>query len=144
MMGRAISRFRRDDSGATALEFALLALPLMLLTFGIIEFGRALFLQQTLTYATDKAARTLYLAPTTPLATLETMILDDLFLGDPARLDVTICYSTAAGCGVPAGSIVTGSKAAKLTVTYDFHSVVPDLVAALVTMEFQRIVILPK
>ena len=45
---------------------------------------------------------------------------------------------------MPAGSIVTGSKAAKLTVTYDFHSVVPDLVAALVTMEFQRIVILPK
>lgn len=144
MMRRAIRRFRRDDSGATALEFALLALPLMLMTFGIIEFGRALFLQQTLTYATDKAARTLYLAPTTPLSTLEAMILDDLFLADPARLDVTLCYSTTAGCGVPAGSIVTGSKAAKLTVSYDFHSVVPDLVAALVTMEFQRIVILPK
>jgi Flp pilus assembly pilin Flp len=144
MMRRAIRRFRRDDSGATALEFALLALPLMLMTFGIIEFGRALFLQQTLTYATDKAARTLYLAPTTPLSTLEAMILDDLFLADPARLEVTLCYSTTASCGVPAGSIVTGSKAAKLSVTYDFHSVVPELLAALVTMEFQRIVILPK
>ena len=47
MMRRWIGRFRKDETGATALEFALLAVPLVMLTFGIVEFGRALFLQQT-------------------------------------------------------------------------------------------------
>ena len=44
MIGRwLVRRFWRCESGASALEFALIALPLVMLTFGIIEFARLLF-----------------------------------------------------------------------------------------------------
>lgn len=36
-----LRRLFRSQSGATAVEFALVCLPLLLLVFGIIEFGRA-------------------------------------------------------------------------------------------------------
>lgn len=144
MMRRWIGRFRKDETGATALEFALLAVPLVMLTFGIVEFGRALFLQQTLTYATDKAARTLYLNPQATQSTLAALIAQDVFLADPARITVTLCTSTEPSCGVTAGSMVAGSKARKLTVAYDFQTVVPALIDALLPLKFERIVILPR
>src|SRR5262249_49875900 len=43
--------------GTTAVEFALIALPLLLLLLGIIEFGRMLWTQSALHYAVQEAAR---------------------------------------------------------------------------------------
>ena len=83
-----LRRFLRDPSGTAALEFALIALPLILFTFGIIEIGRALFMQQQLFHATDMAARLLYIAPNTSTSALEAAILDDIFLGDLDRLEL--------------------------------------------------------
>lgn len=45
------------DRGATAVEFALLLPLLMLLLFGIIDFGRALNAQITITQAAREGAR---------------------------------------------------------------------------------------
>ena len=53
--------------------------PMLAFTFGITEIGRALFLQQQLSFATDAAARELYIAPDTASATLSTQIVDSLF-----------------------------------------------------------------
>lgn len=36
----SLGRFLRDRSGASAVEFALVATPFLLLVFGIVEFGR--------------------------------------------------------------------------------------------------------
>ena len=38
----------RHDGGASALEFALLAVPLLLMIVGTIEYGRALWTQQAM------------------------------------------------------------------------------------------------
>ena len=46
---------RRD--GATALEFALIALPLLLLVCGTMDFGRMLWTEATLHTAVEDAAR---------------------------------------------------------------------------------------
>lgn len=56
-MGRMRVRRRRDDRGASAVEFALLVLPLTLLVFGIIAFGIMLSFRQTLSQAATEGAR---------------------------------------------------------------------------------------
>ncbi len=47
----------RQDRGAAAVEFALLLPMLLLLVFGLIDFGRALNAQITLTQAAREGAR---------------------------------------------------------------------------------------
>lgn len=49
---------RRDD-GAALVEFALVLSLLVMITFGIIEFGRAYNAQVTLTHATREGVRVL-------------------------------------------------------------------------------------
>jgi Flp pilus assembly protein TadG len=48
---------RERDRGATAVEFALLLPLLLLIVFGIVDFGRALNAQITLTQAAREGAR---------------------------------------------------------------------------------------
>src|SRR4051794_17981957 len=50
-------RGRRSDTGAAAVEFALVAFILFALIFGIISFGFALFNQQGAVQAAREAAR---------------------------------------------------------------------------------------
>lgn len=52
-----IWRFARSRRGATAVEFALISLPLMTLMFGVLELAMILLVSATLDTATDFAAR---------------------------------------------------------------------------------------
>lgn len=52
-----ITRFRRDDRGAAAVEFALVLPILVVLVFGIVDFGRALFAYNYLTSAVREGGR---------------------------------------------------------------------------------------
>jgi Flp pilus assembly protein TadG len=54
---RPVRAHRPRDSGAAAVEFALLLPVLLLVVFGIIDFGRALNAQVTLTQAAREGAR---------------------------------------------------------------------------------------
>ena len=56
-----MKRIRRDDAGAAAVEFALVLPILLLLIFGIVDFGRLYFTQITLTDAAREGARVLAL-----------------------------------------------------------------------------------
>lgn len=53
----AIGRLRGDRAGNTAVEFALIASPLLLLLFGTMELGRMLWYQNALNYSVEEAAR---------------------------------------------------------------------------------------
>ena len=123
-------RQNRRDRGATAVEFALLVPLLLLLVFGIIDFGRALNAQITITQAAREGAR---------LASV----------GQPASAVQARTVGAATGLGLAAGNVVVsggsgavsgsaqacpaGSAAqglnATVTVTYTFRFVTP--VAAL-------------
>ncbi|MCX7586704.1 TadE/TadG family type IV pilus assembly protein [Phenylobacterium sp. 58.2.17] len=52
-----IRRFVRSRRGATAVEFALISMPLMILLFGVLELAMILLVSATLDTATDFAAR---------------------------------------------------------------------------------------
>ena len=49
--------FRTNEDGATAVEFAILAVPFMALLFTIVELALVFFISSTLTYAMNEAAR---------------------------------------------------------------------------------------
>lgn len=57
-MMRTIAALRKNNEGATAIEFAMVAPVLFLLIFGIIEFGLIFATQSALEGATSSAART--------------------------------------------------------------------------------------
>ncbi len=52
-----VRRFRKNDDGATAIEFAMLAAPFMVLLFGIIESSLIFFAGQMLETAVDDVGR---------------------------------------------------------------------------------------
>lgn len=54
----------RDCRGNVAVEFALTVVPLLLFLFGIIETGRAMWLQSALDYSVAEAARCASINPT--------------------------------------------------------------------------------
>jgi Flp pilus assembly protein TadG len=54
---RLLSRFERERSGSTAIEFAVMAIPFLGLIFGIIELGMIYLIATTLENATTDAAR---------------------------------------------------------------------------------------
>lgn len=53
----AFRRLLRSERGASAVEFALLAGPFLLLLFGVVEFSRGLWTRQVLLDVTTSAAR---------------------------------------------------------------------------------------
>jgi Flp pilus assembly pilin Flp len=52
-----LSRLRRDETGATAVEFGLVALPFLMMLFGIIAVGLYFFTTFTLENAVEQASR---------------------------------------------------------------------------------------
>ena len=57
MTGGLLVLLRRDNAGAAAVEFSLVAIPLLLFIFGILEFGRAEWDHNALQEAAMAAAR---------------------------------------------------------------------------------------
>ena len=52
-----IGRLWRCRAGSAALEFALVAVPFLMLVFAILEFGRVVWTQSALQIAVERAAR---------------------------------------------------------------------------------------
>ena len=50
-------RLRRDQTGAAAVEFVLVAIPLFFILYGLIAFGMMLALKQSVTNAAAEGAR---------------------------------------------------------------------------------------
>lgn len=57
ILARATGRFRRDQRGATAVEFALIAFPFFALLFAILETALIFLVGQALETATENSAR---------------------------------------------------------------------------------------
>src|SRR5215469_7690593 len=107
-----------SDRGAAAVEFALLLPLLVLIVFGVIDFGRAINAQITLTQAAREGARALALGQATyqSRALSAAIGLNGITVTEqPDVLGVTGC---------PAGSAQTGDDAV-VHVTYTFTFVTP-------------------
>ena len=56
-LGSLVPRILSERSGATAVEFAIIMPSLLLLLLGIMDFGRALWVQNALHFSVQQAAR---------------------------------------------------------------------------------------
>ena len=106
-------RFRRltGDRGAAAVEFALVVPILLLLVFGIAEFGRAYNIQTTLSGAAREGARTMALQNDVGAATAATVAA-----AEPLDLGGAQISVSPGACPV---SGTTASDTVRVTVTYE-------------------------
>ncbi len=105
------------DRGATAVEFALLLPLLMLLLFGIIDFGRALNAQITITQAAREGARVAALAGATT-SSVQTRTINAAIGLNLTAANVpspVICQSGDGAAG----------KNSTVTVNYTFNFITP-------------------
>lgn len=121
-------------SGATAVEFAILCLPLFLMALGLVEFGRALNLRNDLSYAADVAARKVLIgqipagsSESDVLAKLDAAVRGAFAAGDPNLLQVTVGKET-----------VDGAVFRRLSIHYDFTLLLPGLKDGPIALELSR------
>jgi Flp pilus assembly protein TadG len=105
----------RSDSGAVAVEFALVLIPLILILMGVIDFGRAYTQQLSLSAAAREGARVM--AVQNDPVTAKAKVRDAAPALSPAVTDSQIAISgTGCPAGYPVGQTVT------VTVTYPLTS----------------------
>lgn len=109
-------RLHSDRRGSIAAEFALVIPLLLLMSFGIIEFGRTMWVRNSLQSAVEDAARC-YALKRPECAT----IADVKIYAASKAMGVPIAADAFAAAPAACGS-VSGKQ---VTVTYPFTSVVP-------------------
>ena len=100
----------RRRRGATVVEFALVAPVIFLFVFGIIEFGRLVMVQQSLTNAAREGCRTAVLATTTSQEDADAAVRGYLQSGisDSSNVDkVRVSVTPASLAGISSGTSVT-------------------------------------
>jgi Flp pilus assembly protein TadG len=100
---RVIARFQKNNEGVVAIEFALLALPFLVLLFAILELSVIFFINAALDHAASQASRQIrtgqmqesFSSPGAQLAEFRRIICDnmDAFEGCDKRLSVTLVTS---------------------------------------------------
>jgi Flp pilus assembly protein TadG len=112
-MNRRFAVAEARDRGSAAVEFALLLPVLLLLLFGIIDFGRALNAQITLTQAAREGARLAALGQSTATVTSRAQSAATGL----SNVTVTVSSSCPAGAGTGVDAVVQTS--------YSFSFVTP-------------------
>lgn len=134
----------RKQNGVVVVEFALLIIPMILMVFGITEFGRAMYQYNTLVKSTRDVTRYLSTqAAGTGVSTAQCLavygsktcgVLGTELVPGLTTAMVTVC--DASSCPASHSSVATGSGVVNLvTVTiqgYQFQSVVSFTAAGLV------------
>jgi hypothetical protein len=131
MIASLFKRFCRNKSGATALEFAMVAGPLLLLIFGVIEFSRVEWSRQSLQELAIHGARCMGVRQTA--CTTGTSV-------DPAKTKTYLINQgrtygfELASNGITLESNVSCDGVAgfsRVSLVYDFRTAVPGLIEAL-------------
>jgi len=129
-----VRRLWRDSGGAAAIEFAAVLGPLLLLTFGVIEFGRLLWTREALQETATAGARCMGMIASSCASggAYSSANTDTYVEAVAAEWGVTLANAnitlnnatTCAGVSAPNGF-------STVTITYSFQSVVPNEVKSL-------------
>lgn len=127
-----LRQFARHDGGASALEFALLAVPLLLMIVGTIEYGRALWTQQAMQSLAIATARCIGVSQSecTSSGSYSSTKTNTYLIAEAARLGVAlqstnISVNAATSCQGVAGF-------ATVAINYTFVSAAPAFITAMV------------
>lgn len=122
-----LRRLRDCSSGATAVEFAIVSLFLVLVSIGVIDFGRGFYVRNHMSYAADMGARKALIDATASEATLESTIRDAFTGPSPDLLEVTIGSET-----------ITGVTYRIVTMAYPLALKIPGMTDSPVTLNVAR------
>jgi Flp pilus assembly protein TadG len=126
--------FARREDGVAAVEFAVLLPVLLLIVFGILDFGRAMNYKNELTQLANQAAR--YAAvnrdPADPTSPFPSCAALKSYLSDPANVDTPemadmIKHGTVT---ITPGSTVGDPVTVKLTTTFSFLPFISSAIGA--------------
>lgn len=124
---RWVSCFRDSDSGAAAVEFAIISLALILVSVGVVEFGRSFQLRNELSYAADFGSRKILMNSTISDSALESEVRSAFTVADPDLLQVTIGNETVAGI-----------RFRTIALSYPLNLLVPGLSSDAITLALAR------
>lgn len=116
-------RRKRDASGASAVEFALIMLPLLYLVFGIIQYGLYFYAMQSGTSAVGEAVRRLTVGNCQDSTQLKEFLAGRLGGSSPdgaSDLAPVVTYKTADS--PPAATSAPGVVGGSVTVTLTFRA----------------------
>ena len=104
-MTRLLNDWLRDEEGASAVEFALLLTPLILLLFGVVHLCLLAYTAMQLNYATEATARCIvtsnasgYASSPCSTSSLATSYFGGLYHGVSASPTLTFCGGTFSSC----------------------------------------------
>jgi len=102
-----VSRLRKRNEGQALVEFALVAPIFLLLVMGVVEFGRAWNVYQSVTDAVREGCRTAVVAnPTTTINTVVNAMNNNMAA---ARIDTSLAVKTVTGFQQGTGTPATCS-----------------------------------
>ena len=126
MRPRALMRLVRADDGAVALEFAIVSMAMVLLSLGVIEFGRALQVRNQLTFLADRAARQILNDSSITDAEVEAAITAEFDGANPELLEVVVAEDLETD--------IDGAKYRNVEVSYPFTLLIPQLSSSIITL----------
>lgn len=127
MTARRLLRRLADERGATAVEFAIITVPLVLLLIGTVDFGRVLYTRNNMIQAADVGARVILLDNAAAAADV-TDAIAQAFLAAPDDA-LSISLGTASENGIDFRTITVG---------HDVDLVIPLLVLDEIALEHTR------
>ena len=133
-MSRGLRRFGGARDGAAAVEFAAVLGPLLLLIFGVFEYGRLLWTREALQETATAGARCMGLTATAcasggayNAADTQTYIEGVATNWGVTVTNSDIALSNSATCA----GVTSPNGFSTVTLTYTFQSVVPNFVTSL-------------
>ena len=129
---KRIRQFGDDTRGATAVEFALILVPLILLIFGLIEFGRAIHVRNAMDNAIDHGQRMIIIDPSVSNPDLTTRIRQNFLAGDPQGLAVSVTDTTS-----------SGTSYRLINLTYNIELLLPFTLGRDIELQMNRQVVVP-
>jgi Flp pilus assembly protein TadG len=130
-MSRPLRRFARAADGATAVEFALVIGPLVLLLFGTIEFSRLLWTREALQSAASAGARCMGVLQSScaSAGAYSSGNAASFVIAKASALHVTLTASNLTLSNTATCAGVSGFS--QVSINYTFETAVPQLLGSL-------------
>ena len=112
-------RARRGQNGAAAVEFALIVTPLLVLCFGMIQYGMYFYSAQVGSNTANAVARQLSVGNCQASGALQSFVDGQLGAAKTASASITTAFVNADGTAATASTVTTGGT---VTVNISFDT----------------------
>lgn len=133
---RSCAPLRRDRRGAAAVEFAAVLGPLLILIFGVFEYGRLMWTREALQETATAGARCMGMSATSCASggAYSSANTNTYIENQAANWGLTLTASNISldSSGTCAGVSATNGFSS-VTINYTFQSIVPSLLSSLTT-----------